>query len=266
LKAPERFFPPFEVVILALPLIGLMENDRGGMFRDQGAIMRGARREKRIALEFTGDRYAEGGPTILNALKSRRARASFFLTRRFLRKLEFRKLIERIRDEGRYLGPHGDQHLRHESWDRPSKLLVTEVEFTTDFRANLREIDRFGVTPEDVCYFLPPFEHYTEEIVLWSAGEGSTLIIYTSGTRSHTDYMTDDDPRFVPASELIDSILKAERTDPDGLNDYLLLMHLGAGPGRTLDHPYERIGGLLDALKARGYVFVRIDELLAAAR
>jgi hypothetical protein len=110
-----------------------------------------------------------------------------------------------------------------------------------------------------------PYEHYTEEVARWAQAQGFVLISFTAGTKSHTDYMEDADPHFVPAEAWFDSILHAEHTDPDGLNGFLLLMHLGAGRKRTRDHPYERLGALLDALKGRGYEFVRVDELLNSA-
>lgn len=230
--------------------------------RDRGGIVRGARAEKRLALEFTGDQFAEGGNTILDALKRRGIKAAFFLTGRFLRNPAFRPIIERIRDEGHYLGPHSDGHLLYAGWDSPPKLLVTEAEFRADLAANLREIERFGIPKRRVRFFLPPYEHYTPEIVHWAKAAGLTLINFTPGTRSNTDYMEDGDPRFVPAEEIVQSILEAERTDPDGLNGFLLLMHVGAGPKRKRDHPYERLGSFLDTLRARGYQFVRVDELL----
>jgi hypothetical protein len=36
---------------------------------------------------------------------------------------------------------------------------------------------------------------------------------------------------------------------------------MGAGPGRA-DKMHDRLGALLDALSARGYRFVRVDDLL----
>jgi peptidoglycan/xylan/chitin deacetylase (PgdA/CDA1 family) len=141
-------------------------------------------------------------------------------------------------------------------------LRVSQAEFTADLAANLEALERFGVPRARVRFFVPPYEHYTEEVARWSREVGPTLINYTPGTRSNTDYMEDDDPRFVPADEITRSILDAERSDPHGLNGYLLLMHLGAGPRRTKDHPHERLEALLQTLQARGYRFVRVDELL----
>lgn len=235
----------------------------GEFRREHGGIVRGSRAEKRVALEFTGDQFAEGASAILDALKQRGLHASVFLTGRFLRNPQFRSIVERIRDEGHYLGPHSDQHLLYANWDQPPRLLVTETQVRSDLVANLRAIEQFGIPRTRVRYFLPPYEHYTAEIARWAQAEGLTLVNYTPGTRSATDYMEDADPRFVPAQEIVESILQAERTDPDGLNGFLLLMHLGAGPRRTRDHPYERLGALLDSLRSRGYQFVRVDELLA---
>jgi len=69
------------------------------------------------------------------------------------------------------------------------------------------------------------------------------------------------DRNFVPSHVIYDSILAREREDPHGLNGYLLLLHVGAGPGRA-DKMHDRLGSLLDALAARGYRFVRVDDLL----
>ena len=189
--------------------------------------------EKRLALVFTADLYAEGAATILDALRDRKIHASFFLTGRFLREPGFAAVVKRLRDEGHLVGPHSDEHLLYASWDRPPRLLVTREQFEADLAANLRRLESFGIAPDSVRYFLPPYEHYTEEIAAWTRQGGRILINMTPGTKSNTDYMTDADPRFVPAAQIVASILSAERTDPDGLNGYLLLMHLGAGPKRT---------------------------------
>src|SRR5262245_33829357 len=60
---------------------------------DRGAIVRGPRDHKRLALVFTGDQYAEGAGPILKALHHRRVPAAWFLTGRFLRDPDFRPII-----------------------------------------------------------------------------------------------------------------------------------------------------------------------------
>jgi endoglucanase len=241
-------------------------DDRSRPRRDRGAIVRGPRDRRRLALVFTGDRYAEGAGAILNALRRHTSHAAFFLTGRFLRGADFRPIVRRLRDEGHDLGPHSDQHLLYASWGESPRLLVTRAQFLEDLAANERALAAFGVKPGAFPYFLPPFEHYTEEIARWTAMAGRILINYTPSTRSHTDYMEDDDPHFVPAARIVASILDAEQADPDGLCGYLLLMHIGAGPRRRRDHLQDHLDGLLGALADRGYAFVRVGELLGTAR
>jgi endoglucanase len=230
---------------------------------DRGAIVRGPRHRKWIALEFTGGYYADGGTTILNELKKRGIHASFFFIGDFYRNPEFKPLIERIRDEGHYLGPHSDKHPLYATWENPPKLLIRREDFDADLSAVMKEIERFGIPRERARIFIPPYEHYTEEIAEWTRERGMLLINYTPGTRSNADYMEDDDKNFVSAQDMVKSILHKEETDPDGLNGFLLLMHVGAGPKRTRDHLYDHLGELLDELRRRGYDFVRVDEMLA---
>jgi hypothetical protein len=64
---------------------------------------------------------------------------------------------------------------------------------------------------------------------------------------------------------ILDSILRRAREDPHGLNGFLLLLHVGAGPART-DKLHLRVDQLTARLTARGYAFVGIDTLLARSR
>jgi peptidoglycan/xylan/chitin deacetylase (PgdA/CDA1 family) len=226
-----------------------------------GGIVRGPSATRRIALEFTGHEFAEGGAIILNELARRGARASFFLTGDFLRTPEFAPLVRRIVREGHYLGPHSDKHLLYCDWETRDKTLVTIDAFTHDLENNLRAVEAFGVRRADVRYWVPPYEWYNAEIAGWSSSLGLTLVNFTPGTRSNADYTGEADRNFVPSQRIHDSILAREREDPDGLNGFLLLLHIGAGPGRT-DKMHNRLGSLLDALSERGYRFVRVDELL----
>ncbi len=226
-----------------------------------GAIRRGPTSERRLALVFTGHGFAEGGGTILDELARRRGRGSFFLTGDFLANPEFEPLVRRIVAEGHYLGPHSDKHLLYCEWDSPHKLLVTREAFDADLSAVLAKIARFA--PRPPVYFLPPYEHANAEIARWTEARGMRLVNYTFGTRSNADYTEDDARNFVASSEIFDGILRREREDPNGLNGFLLLLHVGVGPRRS-DKFSARFGELLDRLADRGYSFARVDELLDA--
>ncbi|MEY4917871.1 MAG: Endoglucanase precursor [Verrucomicrobiota bacterium] len=246
--------------LLMIATLSAATNGIGCLFSN-GGIIRGPVTEKKIALVFTGHSFAEGGATILDELKRHHAHGSFFFTGDFLTNAAFAPLIRRVVSEGHYLGPHSDKHVLYADWDKPEKTLVTQKEFRRDLAANLKKISTFGVARSDVKYFLPPFEWFNADIVRWSADAGLTLVNFTPGTRSNADYMGDDDKNFVSSEKIFQSILTREQSDPHGLNGFLLLLHIGSGPART-DKFAARFGELLDALTAKGYEFVRVDELL----
>ena len=231
---------------------------RTGWTCDRGAIVRGPTDRRELALVFTGHEHAEGAPAILEALAARRLRAAFFLTGQFV--AERPALVRRLHRAGHLVGPHSDQHLLYASWEAPPRLLVSRDSFDADLSANVRRLTRLGLPRPR--YFLPPFEHHTREIAGWTDAHRLRLVNLTRGTRSHTDYMADADPAFVPAEAIVQSILARARTAPDGLNGFLLLMHVGAGPGRTRDALAPRLGALLDTLAAEGYRVVPLDRLL----
>ena len=170
-------------------------------------------------------------------------------------------MIRRILEAGHYLGPHSDKHPLYCSRDEPKKTLISRQQFSTDLLANIETFGRFGIGRGQIRYFLPPFEHYNQQIAEWATDFGVTLLNFTPGTRSNADYTGEADTNFVSSQAIFDSIVAREKGEPNGLNGFLLLFHLGSGPGRK-DKFHMRLGELLDYLAGRGYQFVRVDELL----
>lgn len=199
--------------------------------------------------------------TILDELARHNARASFFLTGVFLEKPEFAPLLLRIRREGHYLGPHSDRHLLYCPWDGPKTTLVSQVEFEKDFAENLKKIRRAAGAQGQPGYFLPPYEHYNLQIVSWAAKFNFITVNFTPGTRSNADYTGEHDRNFVSSDTIFESIIAREQRDPHGLNGFILLLHIGAGPGRT-DKFHARFGELMDYLACKGYQFITIGDLL----
>lgn len=231
-----------------------------GFELSEGGIVRGPKGGKKIALEFTGHTFAEGGEAILNELARHQAKAAFFLTGDFLDNPKFKPLVRRIIEEGHYIGPHSDKHLLYCPWDGPKKTLVTRADFDHDLFSNYQKIGKLKVRPK-FLYWLPAYEWYNQEIVDWGKAGGFTLVNYTPGTRSNADYTEDAATNFVSSKAIFESIVRKEQADLNGLNGFLLLMHIGVGPGRT-DKMHDRLGELLDYLSGKGYQFVRVDELL----
>ena len=243
--------------------VGGQGSERSDVELREGGIIRGPTLARRLAIVFTGHGFAEGGEVILNELGKHEGKGSFFLTGEFLTNGNFKPLIQRIAREGHYLGPHSDRHVLYCPWEGPKKTLVTRAEFRVDLESNLRKIQRFGIPHRQIRYFLPPYEYYNQEIVNWAKELGLTVVNYTHGTRSNADYIGETEKNFVPSQTIFDSIASKERKDPNGLNGFILLLHIGSGPDRADKFP-ARFGQLLDYLAGKGYQFVRVDELLEA--
>jgi peptidoglycan/xylan/chitin deacetylase (PgdA/CDA1 family) len=232
-----------------------------GFTLDHGAVIRGDITRREIALVFTGHEFADGGPAIRDALKKRGIAAGFFFTGDFYRNPENASLIRSLREDGHYLGPHSDKHLLYCAWENRDRLLVTQVEFTSDILRNYEAIGAFGIAKDDAPYFIPPYEWYNETIVRWAGKLGVGLFSFTPGTLSNADYTTPDMAGYRPSDRIYRSIIDRERSDPNGLNGFILLVHIGTHPDRA-DKFSGRLDELLAELGGKDYRFVRIDKLL----
>ncbi len=228
---------------------------------DHGALIRGDSTKREIAIVFSGDEFAEGGDDVLQTLKKENVKASFFFTGNFYRNPSFTKLIQQIKNDGDYLGPHSDKHLLYCDWEKRDKLLVTKKQFENDLRKNYKEMSSFGIEKKNVHYFLPPYEWYNDSIALWTKDMGLQLVNYTPGTLSNADYTTMTDKNYRSSETIYKSIIDYEKKSPEGLNGFILLMHAGAGPGRA-DKFYKKLPELIHRLKEEHYKMVTIDEML----
>ncbi|PWT93684.1 MAG: polysaccharide deacetylase [Blastocatellia bacterium] len=229
---------------------------------EQGAIVRGNTTKKQLALVFTGDEFGDGIEKIGRVLKNQGTKASFFLTGRFYRRADLRPMIQRLRLDGHYLGPHSDTHLLYCDWKDRNKLLVTKDVFDNDLRANYDAMREFGITSSDARFFLPPFEWYNQTISSWTSGAGLQLVNFTPGSGSNADYTTPQMENYVDSDAILRRIKTYEAKDPSGLNGFILLMHVGVAPERK-DKFYDRLDELINWLKSEKYEPIRIDQLLS---
>ncbi|WP_316813972.1 polysaccharide deacetylase family protein [Pedobacter heparinus] len=229
-----------------------------------GAIVRGNPASNKLALVFTGDEYGDGAAFIANALKKEQVHASFFLTGNFYRNKHFKKVIGQLKQDGNYLGSHSDKHLLYCDWGKRDSLLVTRAQFEKDINNSYAELKRFGIDKKQAAYFLPPYEWYNHAIAAWTYDMGLQLVNFTPGTRSAADYTYPEmGTKYVDSEKVLTSILSYEQKDKNGLNGFMLLVHIGTDPRRK-DKFYTRLPELIQALKGKGYQFVRVDELLGA--
>jgi peptidoglycan/xylan/chitin deacetylase (PgdA/CDA1 family) len=212
-------------------------------------------------LVFTGHEFGEGGEFIAKTLEEQKIKASFFFTGSFYANPAFKKTIEKLKSKGNYLGPHSNEHLLYCDWNKRDSLLVSKKQFTEDLLANYKRLADHGIQKQKASFFLPPYEWYNDSISQWTKELGLQLINFTPGTLSHADYTTTSDNNYRSSEMIYNSIINYEQTKSSGLNGFKLLMHIGVGPGRT-DKFYKLLPGLIKYLKAEGYQFQTIEEIL----
>ncbi len=120
----------------------------------------------------------------------------------------------------------------------------------------------FGIEKEDAPYFLPPYEWYNKAIAKWTSEIGLKLINFSPGTRSTTDYTYPEmGAAYRPTDQIYQSVMEKERSDPNGLNGFILLVHIGTDP-RRIDKFYNRLDELIKELNGKGYSFVKLKTLI----
>ena len=215
---------------------------------------------KELHLVFTGHEFADGGEVIRGVLHKHSIKASFFFTGDFYRNKEFAGLITALKNDGHYLGAHSDKHLLYCTWDKRDSLLVSRDSFLTDLRSNYQEMARFGIRQEDAWYFLPPYEWYNDSIGAWTKSLGLTLVNFTPGTYSNADWTHPElGSQYLNADTIYARILRYESRDPNGLNGFLFLTHIGTDPRRK-DKFYYRLDDLITALERKGYRFTLLHR------
>jgi peptidoglycan/xylan/chitin deacetylase (PgdA/CDA1 family) len=219
-----------------------------------GALVRLNREEKTIYLVFSADEYGEGADQILRTLSRKKIKGSFFLTGNFLRNPKYEVSIKRMITDHHYVGPHSDRHLLYAPWEKRDSMLVSKKQFDDDITANLDLLTKLGVRPQNVKYFLSPYEWYNLQISRWSADRDMQLINFTPGVGTNADYTTPDLANYKTSKELTDRLMKFEITNPDGLNGAIILIHLGTHPDRT-DKFYSSLDQIIDKLSKKGYSF-----------
>jgi peptidoglycan/xylan/chitin deacetylase (PgdA/CDA1 family) len=230
---------------------------------DHAAVVRGDLQQKRIALIFTGGDYGEGTGPVLDTLQDLHIKAGFFVTGAFLSQPDLRQLLQRALKEGHYVGPHSDQHPLYCPWEDREQSLISKTGFTKDLQQNISDLKQLGALSSGPIYFIPPYEWFNRDQVDWAREIGVQLFNFSPGSGSNRDYLPESDPRFISSQAILEDILAYEKKDFHGLNGYILLIHLGAD---RKDKMFRFLPQLIADLRARGYTFIRIDQMLQQRR
>lgn len=224
------------------------------IYRD-GGIIRTDPSVRHIDFVFTAADKADGADRIISMLRKYNIKGGFFFTGEFFEL--YPDVVRRLVAEGHYVGSHSYGHLLYAPWGKRDSLLVTRQEFEEDMFKSYKVLREFGIT--DAPYFIPPYEHYNATISSWARQLGLQVINYTPGTLTNGDYTTPGMSRYFSSKEILGKIREYERTDPDGLNGHIMLIHFGTDPSRT-DKFYDKLPGLIRELRRKGYSFTPLKD------
>lgn len=138
---------------------------------------------------------------------------------------------------------------------------MSKEQFAKDLLQNYTEMNKAGIKKEKARFFIPPYEWYNDSIAVWTTDLGLQLINFTPGTKSTADYTYPELKNYRNSDKIYSSIIDYEKKSSSGLNGFILLVHIGTDPKRT-DKFYKRLPMLIKYLKAKGYHFQPVDQIL----
>ena len=236
------------------PVASITALTDNNIYRD-GGIIRTDPSVKHIDFVFTAADKADGAERIISTLRKYNIKGGFFFTGEFFEM--YPDVVRRLVAEGHYVGSHSYGHLLYAPWGNRDSLLVTRQEFNEDILKSYKVLREFGIT--NAPYFIPPYEHYNATISSWARQLGLQVINYTPGTLTNGDYTTPEMKRYFSSKEILGRIWEYERTDPNGLNGHIMLIHFGTDPART-DKFYDKLPGLIRELRRKGYSFTPLKD------
>jgi len=236
------------------------KGESGNYLWDEGAIVRGDASKKQLTLVFTADDKADGAELIISTLNKQGIKGAFFFTGRFLDL--YPNVVKRLVADGHYVGSHSYGHLLYCDWSKRDSLLVTKQQFRDDITRSYEALGRYGITPQQAPWMIPPYEWHNATVAAWAREMGLQLVNFSPGTASSMDYTypgieggnTYRDNRW-----LWNRIMRCEQEHT--LNGQLLMIHLGTDD-RRVEKFYDCLPALIKTLKDKGYQFVSLPEMM----
>lgn len=247
-------------------------------YQMEGAALKGVRKdkngvvsrvnvnEKKVYLVFTAHYSSDdkghfenfdGVVPVLNTLKAKGVKGSFFPTGECFRQPRYKAPIKRIIREGHYLSGHSDKHLL---LCEGGVSLVSSDSLVRDIRGMEAELERFGLNKDRFRWMIPPYETCDEASAYVLKGLGYKLVKPTSGLVTGLDWAAEGETAYRSAGSLVQNIWDFD--DKYGLNGAVILVHAMNYPGRAKeDRVYSHLGEIIDGLRARGYSFGTFKEL-----
>ncbi len=224
---------------------------------------------KLVALTFDGGSHANAAYEILDTLRSRRVRATMFLTGHFIRRHS--KLVRHIVQEGHEVGNHTYSHPHLTAWaqERSHRTLakVTPELIATE----LARADRlFHATTGR--HFVPlwraPYGEKNREICIWGQKAGYIHVGWRQGrswrqSLDSNDWVPDEEtPGYHSPREIYEKIISLASSEPYGANGGIVLFHLGTLRKDRKEQAHLILGLLIDSLRDMGYELVTVSRMM----
>lgn len=225
-----------------LGLAGLINYYEYHGFGPQEGILRHGPDEMVVALTFDDGPSPEYTPLVLDALKERGVRATFFLVGKHVEK--YPDIARRIVEEGHEVGNHTYSH--RDLVPSSRRRLLSEIRRTQKAIA-----ETTGVWP---TLFRPPRGIYSEAVRQVVVGMGFRLVLWS---------VSGMDWAGIPARVIARRVVR--QVKPGSI---ILLHDSGAlirSEGHSRMNTARAVPEIVDRLIAEGYRFVTIGEMLALA-
>ena len=244
---------PLETESAALDWFDLLDN-----------IEEGRPERPEIALTFDGGWEANATPYILDSLKDRGVRGTFFLTGLYMKR--YPDMVRRIVSEGHEVGNHtwSHPHLTTMAIDGKQKTL-SQVTRETVMEELKKSADLFReITGKDmICLWRAPFGEHNPEIRAWAKDAGFLHVYWTKAEAGEEgngldslDWVVDPNASIYRSSEeAIQLLVDSARSGG------IILMHLGTL--RKEDQFHLRLPQLIEGLRRQGFGFVTVSDMAA---
>lgn len=229
---------------------------------------------KEVYLVFTGHySHADSGRfenfdgvvPVLNTLKEKGVKGSFFPTGVCFDVEKYQEPVKRLIGEGHYLSSHSYAHLLLCDENDRNISLVSEDSLRADFAIMENRLEKFGLTKEQYCWLIPPYEVYDQKAVDVMKDMGYRLVNPTSGFLTGMDWTSPGADNYHSTEMILENLWNYEKENT--FNGVILLIHAMNYPDRTdADRPYNHLGDIIDTLKAKGYTFKTMFDVIEAEK
>ena len=207
----------------------------------------------------------DGLVPVLNTLKEKGVKGSFFPTGVCFDVEKYQEPIKRLIGEGHYLSSHSYAHLLLCDENDRNISLVSEDSLRADFAIMESKLESYGLTKEQYCWLIPPYEVYDQKAVDVMKDMGYRLINPTSGFLTGMDWTSPGADNYHSTEMILENLWKYEQENT--FNGVVLLIHAMNYPDRTdADRPYNHLGSIIDKLKEKGYTFKTMFNVIEAEK